>query len=460
MDYIKIAANVLDNLNPDYYDIRYSEGNFTAMSTEKSKIKSLSSGKSTGIGIRVVYKGAQSFCSTEIMTKDSISNAAKNAFKLAKSISSKNHFEIDMGKLPQKRIKAKAVGKKLPDAMSLEEKISNILEFSKYGANIDKRIKNADIIYSDSLGSGMFLNSEGTAGEALIQRVRIGSKISAKQGARIEASGDARGAIAGLEYVFNDKIYEIINKNAKESVNLLSAKRPKSGTYDLVLDSEISGTLAHEAIGHATEGDAIVTKESVLCGKLGERLASDIVSLSDDPKLREFGFIGYDSEGMKPKKHNLIVKGALNEYLLDRDSASKLGMKPNGASRAESTAVLPQVRMSNTFFEPGDMTKEEVLEGIKSGYLLSGCVAGTTNVMSGTFNFTSKCCYRIENGEIKEIMLPVVISGDILTTLKNITHVGNKLKFDPGYCTKDGQDVPVSSGGPYMRLIKGQLGGI
>jgi TldD protein len=148
----------------------------------------------------------------------------------------------------------------------------------------------------------------------------------------------------------------------------------------------------------------------------------------------------------------------LEDYILNRETAHKLGMKSNGGARAESFTARPLVRMSNTYIETGDHSFEELLEGIDHGIYAKGTRGGQVDTAKGSFQFSAQEAYLIEKGKITTPLRDVSLSGMTLQTLNNIDAVGNDFALgDPGYCGK-GQLVPVGDGGPHIRIREAVVG--
>jgi len=149
----------------------------------------------------------------------------------------------------------------------------------------------------------------------------------------------------------------------------------------------------------------------------------------------------------------------LNDLILSRETAARLGMQPNGGARAESYHYRPIVRMSNTYIDMGDASFKEMLEGIKLGVYAKDSRGGQVNTSQGLFQFNAQEAYLIENGEITKPLRDVSLSGKTLDILKQIDLVGKDLSLGhPGICGK-GQSAPVGDGGPHIRISKCIVGG-
>ncbi|MEM4557067.1 MAG: metallopeptidase TldD-related protein, partial [Sulfolobales archaeon] len=222
--------------------------------------------------------------------------------------------------------------------------------------------------------------------------------------------------------------------------------------------------LLHEALGHASEGDSITTKESVLQGRLGEKVASELVSVVDEGLITGGYPVPYDDEGTRKTKTFVVSQGILTGYLSSRRVASELGLGLTGNGRAQDFTHNTLVRQTNYYMVAGDWRVEELFEGISYGIYLKGvgAVGGEVRPSVGTYTFSIGPSYIIRNGEVAELVRGVSVSGMVLETLKEVDAVANDLKVSTsvfGGCGKGGQSVRVGTGGPHIRVRKVVVGG-
>ncbi|MGD0079190.1 MAG: TldD/PmbA family protein [Methanoregula sp.] len=247
-------------------------------------------------------------------------------------------------------------------------------------------------------------------------------------------------------------------KAADIAVALLDAGAAKGGKMRAVLDPELAGVFAHEAVGHASEGDLIHEGNSVLKGRNGERIGDGNLTIVDDPGLHEFGFDPVDAEGVAVSRTEIIRKGVINAFLHNRESLAAVGDGVAGHARA-MPGEPPLVRMSNTFIESGDATVEEIFAECKDGIFLKGSRGGQVDPGRGIFQFNAEYGYLVKGGECTAMVRDVSLSGEILMTLHGIILCGNDRAMSPGYCGKGGQNVPVSDGAPHILLADAVVGG-
>jgi TldD protein len=196
-----------------------------------------------------------------------------------------------------------------------------------------------------------------------------------------------------------------------------------------------------------------------LAGKLTQKIGSEAVTIVDDPTLLSYGYMGYDDEGIQTRRKVLLERGILQTYLTDIETGSRLGLGTNGSARAQRYDAPPIVRMSNTFFEPGDYAFDELLEGF-SGIYFIGWQYGYTTPTTGMFTFKSREAYAVEHGELRDHLRDAALSAMTLEILHKINAITRTLSFDPGTCGKGGQMTPNTTGGAYMRVSDVVVGGI
>jgi len=247
-------------------------------------------------------------------------------------------------------------------------------------------------------------------------------------------------------------------KAAETALALLDAGLAKGRRMRAVLDPELAGVFAHEAVGHASEGDLVKEGSSVLAGKIGERIGPEILTIVDDPTLPEFGFEPVDAEGCRTARTEMVSRGRVNAYLHTRETLAALGNGMAGHGRAEA-GEPPLVRMSNTFIEAGDADLDEILAECRDGILLVGSRGGQVDPGRGVFQFNAEYGYLIGKGEKGRMVRDVSLSGEILSTLHGILLCGKDRVMHQGYCGKGGQSVPVSDGSPHILLSDAVVGG-
>jgi TldD protein len=198
-------------------------------------------------------------------------------------------------------------------------------------------------------------------------------------------------------------------------------------------------------------------QEVMVLGRQFGQKHLNIVDGAAIPGLR--GSFGYDDEGTPARRSDLIREGVLVGRLHSRETAAKLGEAPTGNARALDYRFPPIVRMTNTIIEPGDMSFDEMIADIKEGVYARNWYGGQTSMEM--FTFSAGEAFMIRNGKVAELVRPVVLSGNVFTTLQHLDAVGNDLDINQGGgCGKGGQSpLPVSNGSPHIRIQHCLVGG-
>ncbi len=417
--------------NYQYADIREVKEISTVIRIKDDEIK-LRNGEKEGVSIRILKNGSWGFASGR-----NLEELAKKAEKLAGIVKGNT-------RLPEiKPIKERITAKK--DDLSIEEKVKILLDAKK--EMTQKEITNRIVGLTEKFIIKKFYSSEGS--EIIQEQAYSYLSVQAiGRNEQVQIAHQRKSSVEGF-----DKInpYKVAQDASKKLKRILNASLPHKGKFTVVFDPEMTGVLSHEAVGHACEGDSIVKGESILRGKVGEKIGNEIVTIADDPTAKDFGFYFYDDDGVKGKRTTLIEEGILKNYLLSRGTAQKLGMEVNGHARADGYDAFPIVRMSNTYFQPGKSSKEDVFD-IKNGIYLVGMRGGSVDTVSGGFMFKAEEAFEIENGEPGKALRDVTIIGNVLEVMKNVEVVGKDFATSPGICGKNGQEAPVSDGGPHIQV--------
>ena len=218
--------------------------------------------------------------------------------------------------------------------------------------------------------------------------------------------------------------------------------------------------MIHEAIGHGLEADLAQQGLSVFSKKIGEKVASPLITVVDDPTLRQKrGSYAFDDEGVGSRRTVLVEDGVLKGYLYDRLTAMKDGMESTGNGRRESYHHKPIPRMSNTMILPGTSKPEEIIRSVEKGLFVKKMGGGQVNTVNGDFVFEVSEGYLIEKGNVAEPIRGAILTGNGPQILKEIDEVGDDLGFGIGTCGKEGQGVPVSDAQPTLRISEILVGG-
>jgi len=263
----------------------------------------------------------------------------------------------------------------------------------------------------------------------------------------------------------NTDMVRDIFRDASEKVKISAqARSVKPGVYNAIVDGDLNHLLAHEAFGHASEGDTVVAGASILRGRIGESIASNAVTIVDDGLIDGGYPVPYDDEGIKKGRTVVVENGILRSFLSSRYTAVDLNQGLTGNARAQDITFDAIVRQTNFYMLPGESKVEELFDGISTGFYLlgRGAMGGQVDPSVGTFTFSIGPSYIIRNGEPSELVRGTIVSGNIIETLKEVDLIAKDLRVDTsvfGGCGKGGQMVRVGTGGPHIRVRRIVIGG-
>lgn len=255
-------------------------------------------------------------------------------------------------------------------------------------------------------------------------------------------------------------VSEVAFEALRRAFVMLESRPCPAGAMPVVLAGEAGGTMIHEACGHSLEADIVLKDYSTFRNSMGEKVASDLVSLADDPTIPGlFGSYPFDGEGTFSRRTILIRNGVLESFLTDINS-SMLGKLPRtGNGRRSSYRVPPMPRMSNTFIMKGSEDPGSIISGVKEGLLVKKMGGGEVNPTSGDFVFHVTEGYLIKNGKQSWPVKNAILTGNGPQVLMDIAAVGNDLHFEAGMCGKSGQDISVTDGQPTVLISEMIVGG-
>jgi TldD protein len=247
---------------------------------------------------------------------------------------------------------------------------------------------------------------------------------------------------------------------ARKALAMLDARPAPAGRMPVVLASGFGGVLFHEACGHGLEADYILKKASVWEGKRGQRVAGDHVFAYDDGVTAGmWGAARCDDEGVPCQRTPVIEAGVLANYLTDRLRGEKLGLPLTGNGRRQDYRHLPYPRMTNTYFGPGQQTREDIIADTSRALYAMSLSGGEVNPATGDFVFGVSEGYLIEGGRVTAPVRGATLIGSGVDVLMNIDAIADDLALEAGMCGKEGQAVPVGTGQPTIRIRELTVGG-
>lgn len=450
VDFLHKMVEEACSMGASYADIRLQELEASGISVKNGSMEEASVSRRRGVGVRVLLEGAWGFSSTEVVREEEVRRAVANALKMAKTSLGARRRKAGLAEVPIRRVSLSSKVAENPVHVDPGEKAGLVLELEKLMRSRSPAVKDTHAFYGDVLDRRVFVSSEG--GEVVVEktRVRFAAYVVASENGALSPAYEAVGGVKGFELMRGEEPYKAAESAAERAVRLLKARTPKGGLAVAVLDNKLLALIVHEAFGHCAEADLVLSGD-VLTGKLGQRVASELVTIVDDPGPEHaYGWTPYDDEGVEGRKVVIVEGGVLKGYMHSRETAAEMGAEPTGNARAQDYSFAPIVRMRNTYMEPGDWKPEEIIAETREGYYLKGALGGQADT-NGEFMFAVQEAWRIERGELTEAYRGVAVSGSALEVLSSVDAVGRDFKIGfPGTCGK-GQAAPVDGGGPHIR---------
>ncbi len=258
---------------------------------------------------------------------------------------------------------------------------------------------------------------------------------------------------SGLELL--DNLETSLPELKEELVLLLDAVKIEPGVYDVILDPDMAGTLAHEAFGHGVETDMFFKGRAKAAEYINKRVGSDLVTMYDGAAgVDQCGSYLFDDEGRAATKTKVIDKGILVSGISDTLSALALKIPLTGNGRREAYSHKAYARMTNTYFAPGESKVKDMIASVKKGWYLSRLNSGMEDPRNWGIQLIAMVGKEIENGAFTgRIASPVFCSGYVPDVLGAIDMVSDDFTLSgSGFCGKGYKEyVKVSSGGPCIK---------
>ena len=258
-----------------------------------------------------------------------------------------------------------------------------------------------------------------------------------------------------------DRLEDKADKVVASAVKLLSAERIVPGEYEIITSPEVTGLIAHEAFGHGVEMDMFVKNRALGKEYIGKRVGSDLCTMHEGALCAEdVTTYAFDDEGTLAGDVTEIDHGILKTGICDALSALRLGTRPTGNGKRENFEHKVYTRMTNTIFDSGNSTLEEMIASVKDGYLLEGMESGMEDPKHWGIQCIIKKGLEIRDGKLTgKIVAPIIMTGYVPDLLGGISMLSRDREvFGTGGCGKGHKEwVKVADGGPYLKT-KARLG--
>ena len=252
-----------------------------------------------------------------------------------------------------------------------------------------------------------------------------------------------------------DPLGDRLPEALRAAKDLLAADRVVPGEYEVITAPEVTGLIAHEAFGHGVEMDMFVKGRALGADYIGKRVGSDLVTMHEGACCAvDVTSYAFDDEGTPAGDVTEIDRGILRTGICDALSALRLGVRPTGNGKRENFAHKVYTRMTNTVFDSGSSTLEEMIASIRKGYLLEGMQSGMEDPKHWGIQCIIDRGYEILDGKLTgKVVSPLVMTGYVPDLLNSVSMVSRDREiFGSGGCGKGHKEwVKVADGGPYLK---------
>lgn len=461
MKYFQFDSNFLHSVleealknGGEYADLFFEDTKINNISYLDKKVDDMSLGNNYGVGLRVIVDKKTIYLYSNDTTNDSLINLARSVSSIVKN---KKHIVKDFIKSKEKDNHPVHIN---PFDVNFDDKIETLAYLDKTARKVSDKIKQVSARYMEKERNILVCTSNGILKEDSQTYIRLVMMSMASDGTNTQTSSRTKGALDGFQVIRDINLENMAIETANSAIKMLDSEYPKSGKHPVVIDNAFGGVIFHEACGHALEATSVADNASVFCNKLGEKIASDVVTAIDDGTIKNaWGSYNIDDEGNDAQRTILIENGILKSYLVDELGSIKMNQKVTGSARRESYKYAPTSRMRNTFIDKGNSTFEELISGIEYGLYAKKMGGGSVDPATTDYNFAVSEGYLIENGKITKPVRGATLIGRGNETLMNIEAVSSNLELADGICGSISGSVPTTVGQPAIRVKELTVGG-
>jgi len=424
---------------------------------DDGRVEELTSGRDRGAGIRVVVGETTGFAHTADLSEAGLAGAARAAAAAARGGGGGTRVVA----VSPAQVASMTDARILPEDVAKATKVGLLALANEAARGEGASISQVSARYGDSRRRILVANSDGLLAEDDQVRTLFSVSCVATGDTGLQTGRESTGRTVGFELFDETDVEEMGRRAANRAITKLGARPAPSGAMPVVVGPGGGGVLFHEACGHGLEADLVAKSASVFAGRVGETVATPMVTLIDDGTMAgEWGHFAIDDEGRPAARNVLIQDGVLTDYMWDHLRARKDGRQSSGNGRRQSYQHLPMVRMTNTYIGNGADDPADIITSTESGVYVAQLGGGQVNTATGDFVFGMTEAYLIEDGEITEPIREGNLIGNGPEVLTRIDALGNDFAMgSPGTCGKDGQGVPVGDGTPTLRVTSLTVGG-
>lgn len=340
----------------------------------------------------------------------------------------------------------------MPEDVNVEELVNMFTEISSEGVAAAKDAIDCIVSGQTTHVSKMFITKNRFLRQSYVYSE--GSTVVI-----CHRDGENRRAYEGVSGICGPEVFaglrETAINSAKNAMDMLDADRIVPGEYDIITSPEVTGLIAHEAFGHGVEMDMFVKGRALGAEHIGKRVGSDKVTMHEGALCEEsVAAYAFDDEGVLAGDVTEIEKGILKTGICDALAALRLGTKPTGNGKRENFSHKAYTRMTNTIFDSGTDTLEDMIKSVEFGYLLGGMESGMEDPKHWGIQCIISRGYEIKDGKLTgKIVSPIVMTGYVPDLLGSVTMAStDRVVPGNGGCGKGHKEwVKVADGGPYLK---------
>jgi TldD protein len=425
---------------------------------EEGQVKKASRHVSQGAGVRAQAGSRTGYAHTDDITIGNLEEAARQARAIADRAGDSGVLAV-----PGRRPHDLYTLDEPPHLADLGRKLTLLRSIDQAARAADPRVQQVIATLASEEVVMLIATASGWTVGDVRPLTRLNVTVIAEDNGHREIGLHGGGGRVPFDFFLEaDRWRRFATEAARQATLKLGAMDAPAGAMTVVLGPGWPGILLHEAVGHGLEGDFNRKGTSAFAGRLGQKVASELVTVVDDGTLpNRRGSLNVDDEGTPTGRTVLIEKGILTGYMQDRLNARLMGMAPTGNGRRESFAYPPMPRMTNTFMLAGEDDPEDIIRSVPRGLYAVAFGGGQVDITSGRFVFSASEAYLIEDGRVGPPVKGATLIGNGPESLTRVTRVGRDLALDEGIgtCGKDGQSVPVGVGLPTLRIDGMTVGG-
>ncbi|MBI2885613.1 MAG: TldD/PmbA family protein [Chloroflexi bacterium] len=407
-----------------YADVRILRREAQSITVKNGKVEALTHSESMGFGVRVIADGAWGFASSAVLSGPELDRVAAQAVQIARASALVQRKRVDLGAPYRIEATYHTPVRLDPFRVPLDRKLSLLLTATEAMQRV-KGIVVAQASVESIREEKTFASSEGSYIQQEIIETGCGIEATAVgeddvQNRSYPNSVGRHQGTEGWEFVERWDLAANAPRVAEEAAALLTAKPCPAGVTTLILDGSQTALQIHESCGHAVELDRVLGSEAAFAGtsflttdKLGAfRYGSEAVHLTADATIPGgLGTFGYDDEGVPAQRWPLVVSGRFVGYLMSRETGTALGLRSNGAMRADGWGRIPLIRMTNVSLEPGAWTLEDLIADTDDGIYMETNRSWSIDDRRLNFQFGTEMAWEIKKGRRGALLKNATYTG-------------------------------------------------